>query len=80
MKSGFKGGVNWNEYQFKITTQIENLCLDYLIDLNFQGENGLFILSFKDKAVGTAHTGYFLLKVEMKDYNVMDDGTNFLVN
>ena len=32
---------------------------------------------FENKNDRKAHTGYFLLKVELKDYNVMIDGRNF---
>ena len=32
---------------------------------------------FENKNDRKAHTGYFLLKVEIKDYNVMIDGRNF---
>ena len=40
--------------------------LDYLIDLSFEEVNKLFVLLFKDNAVRTGHTGYFLPKVEIK--------------
>ena len=42
LKSGFKGTVNWNKYQSKVTMQIENQYLDYLIDSSFQRVNMLF--------------------------------------
>ena len=50
LRSGFKGTVNWNKYQSKVTTQIEK-CLDYLIDPRFQGVNMLFY-HFKIIALG----------------------------
>ena len=42
LKSGFKGTVNWNKYLSKVTMQIENQYLDYLIDSSFQRVNMLF--------------------------------------
>ena len=32
LRSGFKRTINWNKYQSKITTQVVNWSLDYLID------------------------------------------------
>ena len=52
----------------------QNQCIDYLIDPSFQGINRLFVLSFEDDAHQTRYTGYFLPKVEIKNYNVMTDG------
>ena len=48
-----------------------------MIDASFRGVNRLFVLSFEDNAVRTGHTGCFLPKVEIKDYNVMINGCNF---
>ena len=50
-----------------------------MIDPSFQDVKRLFVLSFEDNAVGTGHTEYFLLKLELKDYNVMIDGRNVFV-
>ena len=35
------------------------------------------MLSFENKDDREVHIGYFLLKVEIKEYNVMIDGKNF---
>ena len=48
--------------------------LDFLIDPSFQGVNILFLLLFEDEGDRKVHTGYYLPKVEIKDYNVMQDG------
>ena len=37
LKSGFKRTTNWNKYQSKVTIQVQNRYLDYLIDTSFQG-------------------------------------------
>ena len=54
-----------------------NHYLDYLIDPSFQGVIRLFVLSFENSADRKVCTGYYLPKVEIKDYNVMIDGQNF---
>ena len=57
--------------------QVLNPYLDFLIDPIFQGVNRLFVLSFENKEDRTVQTKYFLPNVEIKDYNVMIDGTKF---
>ena len=52
-------------------------CLDYLIDPSFQEVNRLFLLSFENITDITVHTGYYLPKVEIKDYKVRIDGQIF---
>ena len=71
LKSGFKRTINWNIYQSKVTEN-GNQHLDYLIGPTYQRLNRLFeeYLLFEDNARRTRHTGYFLLKVERKCYNV----------
>ena len=51
--------------------------LRFLIDPNFQGVNRLFVLSLENGDNRKVSTGYYLPKVEIKDYNVMIDGKNF---
>ena len=79
LKSGVKGTIKWNKYQSKISTERPNQYLDYLIDPSFQGVNRLFVLSFEVKAQRTIYKRYYLLIVEIKNYNVMTDGQNFFV-
>ena len=62
----------------KTTNQAQNRYLDYLIDLGFQVANRLFGLSFEDDDGGENHKQYNLPTVEIKDYNVMINGRNFL--
>ena len=57
-----------------------NRNLDFLIDTSFQGANRLFVLSFEDRRVRESYKQYFLLTVEVKDYNVIIDGSNLLIN
>ena len=77
LESGFKRKINWNKYLAKTTNQARNRYLDYLIDPGFQGVNRLFVLSFKDDVGRESHKQYYLLTVEIKDYNVMIDWWNF---
>ena len=77
LESGFKRKINWNKYLAKTTNQARNRYLDYLIDPGFQGVNRLFVLSFKDDDGWESHKQYYLLTVEIKDYNVMIDWWNF---
>ena len=77
LKSGFKCTTNWNKYQSKVTTQAQNSYSDFLIDPSFQGVNRFFVLSFENNDDRQVHTGYYLLKVGIKDYNVITDGKNF---
>ena len=77
LKSGFKL-INWNKYQTKISPERQNQHLDFLIDPSFQGVSRLFVLSFENNNDKTLRTKSYLLTVEIKDYNVMDDGKSFL--
>ena len=47
LESGFKRTINWNKYQSKKTSQVQNRYLDVLSDLGFQGVNRVFVLSFE---------------------------------
>ena len=80
LRSGFKRIIDWNKYQSKVLTERENQYLGFLIDLRFQGVNRLLALSFENEDHKKVHTGYYHPKVEIKDYNIMFDGTNFLIS
>ena len=50
----------------------------FLIDSSFQGVNRLFVLSFfENEGDRKVHTGYYLSKVEKKDYSIVVDERNF---
>ena len=76
MKSGFKKTINCSKYQPKVTIERQIQYLDYLIDPIFQGVHRPVVLSFEINVYRAGHTEYFLLKVEIKDCNVLIDGTN----
>ena len=76
-KSGFDRTVNWNKYQPKVSKEAPNQFLTFLIDPSFQEVNTLFVLPFKNENDRKVSTGYYLPKVEIKDYIVVIDGRNF---
>ena len=49
LESGSKEIIKWNKYQSKVTEQKPNRYLDYIVDLDFQEVNRLFVLSFEKK-------------------------------
>ena len=69
--------MNWNKYQAKASTEEVNQYLDFLIVPSFQGVKSLFVLSSENEGDRKVHTGYYLPKREIKDYNVMIDGKYF---
>ena len=77
LKSSFQRTINWSKYQSNVSTQIQNKFLDILIDPSFQGVNRLFILLFENEENRKVNKRYCLLKVEIKKYNVMNDGKIF---
>ena len=76
LRSGFKITSNWNKYQSKASTERQNQYLDFLIDPSFQGVNKFFVLFFENEDDRKVHIGYYLPKVEIKDYNVTIDRKN----
>ena len=77
LESGFKRTINWNKYYSKKTSQAENRYLVILIDPSFQGVNRLFALSFKDDDGRKSYKQYYLSTINIKDYNVVRDRSNF---
>ena len=77
LKPGFKRIINWNKYLSKPESFRRNANLSYLVEPSFQGINRLFVLAFEDDTQRTSHSGYYLPKVEIKDYNIMINRENF---
>ena len=50
----------------------------HLIQPSFQGVNRDFVLAFENDEQITSNKRYYIPNVEIKDYNVMIDGKNFL--
>ena len=49
LEYSFKRAINWDKYQSKITDQVLNQYLDFLIDPSFQGVNRLLVLSYENE-------------------------------
>ena len=77
LQTGLKRTNNWNKYQSEPTLQTQKQYLSYLIDPSFQRVYILFVLSFENDAHRRSYKRYFLLTVEIKDYNAIIDGKNF---
>ena len=77
LKSGFKRTISWNKYLPKPELLVQNANLNHLIEPSFQGVNRLFVLAFEDDGQRISNKRYYILNVEIKDYNVMIDGKNF---
>ena len=72
----------WRNNQLEwmsIKTRIVNTKskLNHLVEPSFQGVNRLLVSALENDAQRTSSKRYYLLNVEIKDYNVMIDGKNF---
>ena len=76
LKSCFKRTTNWNKYEPKVTVELQNQYLDFLINPSFQGVNKLFVSSFEDNDRRRCCKKYYLPLAEIKDYNIVTDGQN----
>ena len=80
IKQGFKRTTSWNKYRSEITTTKKSNNLDYLIDPTFKNINRLFVLSFKndnDDPARNSFDKYYILLVEIKDFNALIDNKQF---
>ena len=85
LKSGFKKTIKWNKYRSQMTIQNNNNSnLNYLIDPTFTSVNTLFVLSFErieennvKKDYRDSFSHYYVLNIQIKDYNVLIDGKSF---
>ena len=85
LSKGFKKPVYWNEYKTKIesihlnTQNPTRICLGTY----FQGFKKLFVLVFsntdynENKVERNSYRKYFLLRVNITNYNVLIDGRKF---
>ena len=76
LKSDFKRVINWNKYSSKQELLAQNPNLNHLVEPSFQRVKRLFVLAFENDAQRTSSKGYYLLNVEIKNYNIMINGEN----
>ena len=76
LKSSFKRIINWNKYLPKPELLAQNP--NHLVEPSFQGVNRLFVLAFEDDTQKASNKKYYPLNLEIKNYNLMIDGKNFL--
>ena len=74
LKTGFKRTIKWNKYRSEMSNQTKNNNLNYLVDPTFANVNRLFALSFENENDRTSFSKYYVLNVEIKDFNVLIDG------
>ena len=70
-------------YLAKTELLAQNANLNYFIEPSFQGVNRRFVLAFEhdnDNDWRIGNKRYYILNVEIKDFNVMIDGKTFLIN
>ena len=79
LKSGFKRITNWNKYLAKPELLRRNPNWNNLVEPSFQVVNRLFVLAFENNKQRTSSQRYYFLNVEIKDYNLMIVGKNFLI-
>ena len=93
LNEGFKRSAYWNEYKSKVETKRANQNLiRFFLDASFEGANRLFVLACNNISITNAAgndvddakrvkrnspTKYFLLRVDITNYNVLIDGRIF---
>ena len=81
LKNGFKTTITWSKYLAKPEPLAQNANLDHLIEPSFQGINRIFVLAFEtfeNDDQRTSNKRCYIPNIEIKDYNVMINGKNFL--
>ena len=80
LESSFQRTISWNKYLSKPELLAQNAKSTHLIEPSFQGINRLFVLAFENDAQKTSNKRYYIVNVEIKDYNLMIDEKTFLIN
>ena len=80
LKRGFKRTIKWDKYRSQMTSQPQNYNLNYSVDPTFTNINRLFVLSFSrnnntDRKY--SYSNYFVPKIEINDFNVLNDQKSF---
>ena len=77
LKSGFTRGIEWNKYRSHMTTEAINNNLNILIDPTFTIVNRLFVLAYQSADDRQSFSQFYLLRVMVKDNNVIIDKLAF---
>ena len=77
LRTGFKRIIKWNKYRSETTNQAKNSNLNYLNDSIFTKVNRLFVLSFENENDRTSFSKYYVLNVQIEEFNVLIDGKSF---
>ena len=59
-----------------MTNQTKTNNVNYVIDPTFNKVNRLFVLSFENEEDRTSFSKHYTPKVEIKDFNVLNDGNS----
>ena len=78
LKSGFRRTINFNKCLIRSELLAQNPNINRLIEPIFQWVNRLFVLEFGNDAQRSSNKRYYIPNVEIKEYNVMIGGRNFL--
>ena len=73
----FKGTIKWNKCRSEMTNQNKNNNLNQLIDPTSIKVHRLSVLSFENENSRTSSSNYYVLNVQIKDFNVLIDGKSF---
>ena len=77
LKSGFTREIIWNKYRSQMSTEAINNNLNILIDPTFTNVNRLFVLSYQNADDRQSFSQFYLLRVMVKDFNVIIDKLAF---
>ena len=80
LKTGFKRSIRRNKYKSEMTNQTKNNNLNYFIDPTFTKANRLFVLSFENENERISFLKYYVPNVQIKYFNVLIDGKDFLTH
>ena len=77
LKSGFTREIIWNKYRSQMSTGERNDNLNILIGPTFTNVNRLFVLAYLNDADRQSFSQFYLLRVMIKDFNVIIDKLAF---
>ena len=73
LKSGFKREIIWNKYRSQMTSEAVNNNLNILVDPTFTNVNRLIVLAYQNADDRQSFYEFYLLKVMIKNFNVIID-------